>query len=61
MGFLDGLTGGSKAERKYQEALAFQRAGSYKEAEAAYREVISIDPSFYKAYTNLGSVLTKNI
>jgi tetratricopeptide (TPR) repeat protein len=49
-----------KAKRKYQEALEFQRKGLYKEAEAAYRGVIELNPSFYKAYTNLGSVLFKN-
>lgn len=61
MAFLDGLPRGSPAERKYQEALAFQRTGSYREAEAAYREVIRLDPSFFKAYTNLGSILLKDL
>jgi tetratricopeptide (TPR) repeat protein len=61
MGFLDRILRKIRAERKYQEALAFQRAGSYREAAAAYREVIRLDPSFYKAYNNLGSVLLKNL
>jgi len=61
MKFLDIIIGGNEAERKYQEALELQRNGLYNEAAAAYRNVIQLDPSFYKAYTNLGSVLLKNL
>jgi Tfp pilus assembly protein PilF len=55
------ITEWNEMEKKYQEALEFQRNGLYKEAAAAYRNVIQLDPSFYKAYTNLGSVLLKNL
>jgi tetratricopeptide (TPR) repeat protein len=61
MGFPDRIIRKIKAERKYRQGLAFQRAGSYKEAESVYREIIVIDPSFQKAYARLGTLILTNL
>jgi hypothetical protein len=61
MEFFDKAIRKKKAERKYREGLEFHKKELYNEAEAAYQEAIRIDPGFYKAYVNLGTVTLRNL
>jgi tetratricopeptide (TPR) repeat protein len=61
MEFLDRIVRRFWAEKKYRQARAFQRTGSYREAESLYREIIRSDPSFHKAFASLGTLILTNL
>ena len=41
----------------FQQGLADYRAGRLRQAEAAYRQILTIDPAHADAHINLGAVL----
>ena len=61
MEFFDKAIRKKKAETKYREGLEYHKKEQFNEAEASYHEAIRIDPGFYKAYVNIGTVTLQNL
>jgi len=49
----------SDAGARFNRAVELQRAGSWKEAAAEYRQVLALVPNYAEAHANLGAVLVR--